>query len=253
MKPMPTYSPFPTEKFDLPVRDKGRPELVYAVASTERSGSTLLCRIMAETGLLGLPANYLHIEWQREILRRGDKGLDLLNILYRLRTTPNGCFGIKFHHPTKDISHPAFNGFEPDQWVFTRRHDKLAQAISWSIATQTNSWWSEAPEQWEASYDFNNILTIAGAIVLEDSLWEQRLEQCNVPVHEIWYGSHGIDTLGTKMVELMKPPMDEPYKFEFPELKRQRTKRSQEWAAKFLYECGTYNIAVPGHWGSDLL
>ena len=252
LQPTPVYSPFPTAMFDLP-EYVGRPHRVYAIAATERSGSTLLCRELARTGLLGLPANYLHIEWSREILKRGLKGATLLDTLYRLRSTPNGCFGIKFHHPTKDITHADFEGWEPDTWLFCRRQDKLSQAISWSIATQTNSWWSNHPEQWEPDYDFNNILSILRVLSYEDRIWDERLNDTDVPVHEVIYGDERMENLIPSLLTNINPPMGKPYVFPFPQLAKQRGERSELWAEKFLFDAGRYGLKVEKSWGKDLL
>src|SRR5262245_60646267 len=53
-------NPFLDPALDL--AHEGPPRLVYIVAATPRSGSTLLCRELWSTGLLGAPYEYLNAE-----------------------------------------------------------------------------------------------------------------------------------------------------------------------------------------------
>jgi len=78
----------------------------YILCSTPRCGSTLLCDLLAQSGDLGVPHEYLNISSHGLVLM-SRLGIDLtdpnlaltyLNTLKRARTTPNGIFGLQAHH-----------------------------------------------------------------------------------------------------------------------------------------------------------
>jgi len=158
------------------------PRQVLVIASNPRTGSNLLGSTLAATGKAGAPREYLlgkggYVEWRRRIgapqptlrgavgmLKRrvlGDAGWSIcyrwtprsmrryLAEMSALRTTSNGVFAVKVH------AFQATNWFEnygidigqwdvPVRWVRIERDDRLAQAVSYAIALQTNRWSSTA-------------------------------------------------------------------------------------------------------------
>jgi LPS sulfotransferase NodH len=85
-----------------------RPRVSYIVCSTPGSGSTLLCRALAATGVAGLP----------------EEG----------GTTPNGVFGAEVIWGGV----PAQGGGEP-HYVWVTRRDRIRQAVSLWKALQTHA------------------------------------------------------------------------------------------------------------------
>ncbi len=152
--------------FDLPPCAQPRS---YVLASTPRTGSTLLTRLIADHGGAGMPKEYLNPmqlrdwairfddPWRRPIyaLLRGPAvglvgrvGWSQQRVAahlrrVRLRRSSGGWFGLKIHwhhlrrwRPDGDLE--AWLG--PIVWFRIRRRDRLAQAVSWEIAHQTNRW-----------------------------------------------------------------------------------------------------------------
>lgn len=169
--------------------------LRYVVAATPRCGSTLLCEALASTGLLGRPLEYLHpivvnqlsAEWGCTTLDAYLRELPLRMI------TSNGTFGIKVHWDHLAITAgssraPAwFHSDHPWDWQYANiphldlgwarewmlstfgrakfirmvRHDKISQAVSFAIATQTGEWsrrGAGGPEQLEQSSITNELI-----------------------------------------------------------------------------------------------
>jgi len=128
------------------------------VLSTPRTGSTLLCRALWDTGRVGAPKEYVNPMQLRDwAVRAGSRThrwltgplvalagrhwgrarLDQhLARVEALRTGPSGCFGMKVHRHHFE----RWGGFTADVVVRIERQDRLAQAVSWARAKQTNRW-----------------------------------------------------------------------------------------------------------------
>src|SRR6266851_225014 len=110
----------------------------YVIASSFRSGSTLLCVKLWETGLLGAPWEYLNFYNEMPLMMARLKSAspeDYVTKLLACRTTSNGVFGVKAH----------FHDFSS-----ALGRDKLAQAVSMAKAHQSESWTSLSAPNREA-------------------------------------------------------------------------------------------------------
>jgi LPS sulfotransferase NodH len=134
----------------------------YVIASSPRSGATLLCDLLRQTRLAGLPDEYkprsawpgrYHAEYFWEF--RDD------------RCTPNGVFGVKLmwfqlleldgdiqyygvsDHPERHARITHFLGNV--RYVRLRRRTRIEQALSWLKARMTGQWAvlpDETPAGW---------------------------------------------------------------------------------------------------------
>ena len=78
----------------------------YVVAILPRTGSTALCSLLEQTGVLGLPDEYLNPRGPLQHWARQLGATDLtsyLDVVRRERATSNGIFGVK----------ASYNDFEP--------------------------------------------------------------------------------------------------------------------------------------------
>lgn len=147
------------------------PPRTYVIASTPRSGSTLLCRLLWASGRAGAPKEYLNPmqlrDWEvRFGERRRDRALaralrgPLVGVgmarrgwgpdriaahleRVRARRSSGGWFGLKLHHHHRvrwfaDARLPTLLG--DVTWIRIQRADRLRQAVSWSRAEQTGQW-----------------------------------------------------------------------------------------------------------------
>ncbi len=167
--PHPLLDPRNGAAFDLPAPET--PPRTYVIASVPRSGSTLLCRLLWDTGRVGAPKEYLNPmqlrDWEVRLgARRRDRaaaaalrgplvgalagrvGWDEARLRAHLtrvrdRRSSGGWFGLKLHHhhllrwfPDGDVTRVL----GPVRWIRIRRGDRLGQAVSWARALQTGQW-----------------------------------------------------------------------------------------------------------------
>ena len=182
----------------------------YCILSSQRSGSTLLARMLFQTRQAGDPLEYFNLRLLRLAqVQTGNQSLapiEFMRLMESRRTSPNGIFGIKLHY--EQILR-AFQVSSPNQkmieflrsqhylfWV--RRRDRLRQAISLAVATRTNSWSSEEPQKASASsvscFDCINSLQ---AVSFQDSGWEQLLKVTKLKARTVWYEDLVSDYEGT--------------------------------------------------------
>jgi LPS sulfotransferase NodH len=239
--------------------------LSYLVCATERSGSTLLCELLAATGVAGRPEEYFEclnatgrVRQPREYCER-DAGAEILALLppleeprpagdWRRRladaldrgTTPNGVFGAKMmwaylpdflahDEPERALGAPLY-------WIHVGRQDKLAQAISLWRAAQTAQWRAEDRDVSGGEPAFH-----AGAIALlkrrleeHERGWRGWFAARGIAPLEIPYEALGADPAATVCKVLAHLGLDtDGVDIPVPRMNRQADSRSQEWVERF--------------------
>jgi LPS sulfotransferase NodH len=133
------------------------PARSYIIASTPRTGSSLLCEGLAATGVAGRPAEPFAPDFRRRwhdyfLLGRRAGFPQFLEAAVRFGTSPDGVYGLKIQwmHVGGLARDAGFTGPSEDvlEWLFPHptyvvmvRRDRLAQALSWHRALVTNEWW----------------------------------------------------------------------------------------------------------------
>lgn len=235
----------------------GWPASTYVIASTPRCGSNLLQRALWRTARAGAPEEYFaegylsdYAERWPDILRNEGEGLgriDLLEYRARLfqhRTTPNGVFGIKLHGShlrdlEKQKARPE-DLFPGARFVWMRRHDRVAQAVSYAMADQTGVWILDG--EWlpdkqpvgQPAYDFDVILQCLRIILDEESLWSQYLASQPFEAMIVWYEdlvARYEDVVRTclRFVGVINDLNEVPE----PRIRRQATRLNAEWTQRF--------------------
>lgn len=134
------------------------------ICATQRSGSTLLCKELEATGVLGRPKEFY---LKAATLSSKAEANDFIAMMTSAGTTENGVFAVKlmqdqWHlvekahsefstHLVSDISKKIFNKpkvernaqslydfYKDALWVYLQRQDLIAQAVSREMARQTN-------------------------------------------------------------------------------------------------------------------
>jgi trehalose 2-sulfotransferase len=237
--------------------------LSYLVCATERSGSTLLCELLAGTGVAGRPEEYFEflnatgrVRQPREYFEDADDEsiLELLPPLpppapavpWKARlaaarergTTPNGVFGAKmmWAYLGDFLAHgEPEEQLGPLRWVHVERRDTLAQAISLWRAVQTAQW---RAEDRDAAVE---PVFHAGAI----ARLERRLES-HAAAWRDWFAGRGIEPLeivyeafAANPAPAIRAVLDhvgvpsEGVPIPEPPLRRQADARSREWVDRF--------------------
>ncbi len=189
------FGPQPAPKPD-------RDYTTYVVCFTNRCGSNLLCQTLTATGLLGDPQEYFNYPFvKRMSKKRGIRSLAEYAVeLQADRSSANAVFGTKLG--AGQLLYLAESGVIPHvlerpHFVWVRRRDVLAQAVSLSIATQTSQWTSESEGDRTADYDEVDILRRLRMITSANAQFEYFFGMCAVQPLILEYEDFCDDLLGT--------------------------------------------------------
>lgn len=203
------------------------PNRTYVVCASPRTGSTLLCSGLTKTGLAGFPRenfdDRLEIDAQYKNRLGVDDDVSYLRKVLRLSRTPNGMRGLKIHwHQLRVLermlraANEAFREaggdidffdmqrrlFGPVRWIWLRRRDKVAQAVSLYRASRSNLWHHPATKERECAdegvqYDFKLIDMLVHRCFVYDTNWAKYLGANGIDALEIWYEDLSEDYSGT--------------------------------------------------------
>jgi LPS sulfotransferase NodH len=171
-----------------------RPTLPYLIFATQRSGSTMLCSLLAATRLAGSPLEYFS-EHNLGLYakKHGRVAVDAyLNEIIGRRTSPNGSFGLKLmpeqlgHVFGKTSDHG--DGFVRSYKRFVRitRRDKVEQAISMMLALERNVWHAEHPSErpQERTFRSDDVVTISrwvATFAAREQFWDALHARLGLP------------------------------------------------------------------------
>jgi LPS sulfotransferase NodH len=233
----------------------------YFVCATPRTGSSLLLGLLESTGVAGRPEAYFrHPDEQRWADRWGIPGpagpaFDYPAFVRAARaagTTPNGVFGAKLMWRTLDEvvaklapgttgADPAVleSAFGPVRYVYLRREDVLAQAVSWLRAEQTRTWWAGDPggAVEEPRYDAAGIAGLLDTIAEHNAAWRAWFHRYGITPYEITYEQLTADLAGTTRGVLahlgLDPAASRPIA---PRHRRQADHLNEAWARRYRAE-----------------
>lgn len=175
------------------------------LCTSPRSGSTLLCGLLAQTGLAGKPASYFHrpslAAWleahglagrafasDHDALRatvdraktKGRAGTDVFALRLQSHSLPFFAQQLAVLHPNRPSDRTRIEAeFGRTLFVYLHRADKLAQAISYVKADQSGLWHRASdgselervsPPQ-EPAYDRNAIADRVRQAKGDDAAW----------------------------------------------------------------------------------
>lgn len=175
----------------------------YLLCATPRTGSTLLCELLASTGIAGKPESWfrepdlhtrarnwgMHIESDGSFCYR-----DFLDAAILAGTTHNGVFGARIMWGTmdsvvqhlRDTNHDSLGTdcevlsrvFGPTHFMYLQREDIVAQAVSWAKAEQTNTWLKteKIPTEREVHFDFETIDRYVKTVQQHNAAWTDWFE-----------------------------------------------------------------------------
>lgn len=237
-----------------------RVERSVLICFVPRSGSWFLCGLLASTGMLGTPRQFFwEPEEREERLRHGlrtDEGY-LAWVLTR-GMSPNGTFGCKLEpDELKDVvrrlRQPPAGERLPDGellagafpnpcYVWLRREDTIAQAVSWARAIQTDQWRSSAPASGDASFDADQIAGLVDLIGWGTSFWETWFTEQEIEPQVVGYEELLADPGGplkriAGVARVSLPDGFEPRPY--PGFERQADHVNEEWARRYREHLAT--------------
>jgi len=223
----------------------------YVLCSNPRSGSTHLVSLLQSTGVLGAPYEWL----------RGDGGTghddfkpyptdpeQQLAIMRQAGATPNGVCALKMFPEHFDATSQARWAERMPNLKFVQliRRDLLGQAISLSIARQTDSYADWMPEQRPAVYSRAHIARCMDWLAAGDARWSLYFAQNGVTplivtYEELCEDPQGVVTAIARHVGLRHATIGS----QSAGPRVQRNGRSDEWRARFVAESGDLGV-LPG-------
>ncbi len=134
----------------------------YAVISTPRVGSSMLCQHLEATNKLGWPVEWFNPLYIQAYLRAHGTSRfvfgEYMDLLLRGTMSKTNIFGVNFH-----VNHYIYwknegldllkLNFDKIYWV--ERKDKVKQAYSLAKATKTDAWSKEAEQQQPKTEDLD--------------------------------------------------------------------------------------------------
>jgi trehalose 2-sulfotransferase len=231
------------------------PKTSYLVCGTPRSGTSLLCGLLAGTGVAGRPEEYF---W------RGDEPAwserwgvadfaDYLRAAVAHGSTPNGVFGAKVMYSylsdllgklaelpgrqrldDRSLLERAFPNLRC-LWIW--REDVVAQAVSWSKAIQTNVWSAaddRAPATTAPRFEFDQIHELVREAVAGRVGWERWFRTHAMEPLPIRYEDLVTDMAGTtkRALAFLKVAAPATLRIEEPTA-RQADALNHEWATRY--------------------
>ena len=214
----------------------------FVVCALPRSGSSLLCELLARTELAGAPAEFFEPNRRSALERRwGVRALDrYVRELVAHKTTPNGVFGLKtLYHQLVDAVGDTSPGelFPNVRYVYVRRHDHVRQAVSFARAIQTDQWASVHPAGGaEPVFDAAQIGELIAWIRREEELWEEFLRREGAPLLRLLYEEfvESVDETLAAVLRFLDVEVPAGFQPPRPTLARQADETSERWVRDYL-------------------
>ncbi|WP_176556115.1 Stf0 family sulfotransferase [Rubellimicrobium rubrum] len=249
------------------------PVTSYVLCGTPRSGSTLLCGMLAASGVAGRPNSYFRpedvVDWaaawgvpQPHDLNSADFECAYLEAMRREGRAGTGVFGLRLMWDSvaeagrrlnralgadRDIGQAIEAAFGPTLYVHVSRKDKVAQAVSLVRAEQSGFWHlaadgtvlegEETPRP--VSYDRARLGEVTERLRTDDAAWVAFFQERRIRPLRLVYETASADPIAALAKVLAALGLD-------PELARHvavPTARmadevSREWTQRFHKESG---------------
>ncbi|MET8832993.1 Stf0 family sulfotransferase [Micromonospora sp. NPDC004540] len=195
----------------------------YFICAVPRTGSSLLCGLLASTGVAGRPEAYFRVPdepvWARRWgLPAGEwRYGDYVRAALAAGRTGNGVFGAKLMWGTLDRVVEGLAGEHPEPagadhallrrafgrtaFVHLRRDDALAQAVSWLRAEQTGRWTADdgGPPTAEPRYDPDGIDALLRTVAEHQAAWNAWFARYGITPHRVRYEDLATDPAGVTL------------------------------------------------------
>lgn len=230
------------DEFEVPAETKPLNKPICIIVFMNRSGSSLICENMRATKKFtgfGEPLNY------ELVIKRAQEHDDItsfpeyLNWLTRKIHKKGTMFGMKASCDQvmmllRSGAIPRY--FNDVRWVFIQRRDILSQAVSFSIAQQTQQWHSfQSGNEREARYDFKDIKKRIQTISDTYSSMQAFFSLFDIDPYHIYYEDFVADTVaGTAKLASYLEVEDVEIDPSRLRMEKQRSGLNKEFRAQFV-------------------
>jgi trehalose 2-sulfotransferase len=193
----------------------------YLICATPRTGSSLLCGLLASTGVAGRPESYFRRQdeqsWAfRWGIANTDGNFEYADYVQRALVagrSENGVFAARIMWGTLDevvgklgTVCPNLAGRDIDllnrafgrtQFIYLQRDDVVAQAVSWLRAEQTQVWVAarDGPQD-EPRFEFDKLSGLHRVIDNHNAAWQRWFAAVGVEPHPVIYEDLDRDPVG---------------------------------------------------------
>lgn len=230
---------------------------LLVILSTPRSGSTLLCDLIYQSGLC-IPHEYFQPHQYMPILAdrwqcESDQGkvplARYVKALRAYRTSRHGWLGINVHESHLHIFERACASLPdvPCRYVLLTRRDTVAQAVSYEKARQTGTWSSEFRARSLAQYDFQRVRKAANQIDEQNRLLEAFCETQQLNPYRLAYEDLVADPEATtsRLTAWLGSPVPLMRR---SSMSRQGSEDNERWKLQYLRDLRSeYNPDESGH------
>jgi LPS sulfotransferase NodH len=215
----------------------------YAICTSGRSGSNLLCQYLSSTGMLGNPLEYFNGSGRRLLgyPEYPDDPSKQIDWIVTEGATPNGIYGLKIFPAQVEQIEKSIRWTEllPDlKFVLLKRRDILGQALSAVRALQTEQWRASMPARGPALYDGAQIYERLKIAARDYARWDIFFARRAVAAAVIIYEVFLVDPQSAvdQVADLFGLRGQARAAGERIDLKSQRDAITEEWRARFLDE-----------------
>lgn len=234
-----------------------KPAISYIIASTQRSGTHLLCSILRSTGIAGSPDEFFLSKpgetWEK---RWGALSRDAyIERVLQENTGANGVFGAvvmwsyfeRMLQMLQEIQeYNRFTGaelvaelFNRPKYIWMRRRNRVEQAISWTMACQTGVWAQKAGIKSQLDptpkFDFRVIDEWCNRIAAHEASWAKYFRQSSIEPLVLFY-EDVVDchrAAAERVFEFLALPLPHRMEIPAPEVEKQGNEMSAQWAASY--------------------
>lgn len=243
----------------------------YIICATPRSGTTLLCDLLADTGITGKPDSFFRFQsiswwtdyfkvsavgWADEhefdrsylaaAIEEGTNGTDVFGMRLMWESMVHLQSRLDVFHPGLPSDHARFQAaFGSPLYIHLSREDKVAQAVSLTKAEQTGLWHVESdgtererlkPAQ-PAAYDSRSLSEELSELEAHDAAWTDWFSRHDIEPVRITYEMLSADpqaTLATILSALgLDPAIANTVR---PRTAKLGDSESQDWITRFRAE-----------------
>jgi trehalose 2-sulfotransferase len=247
------------------------PKLCFFICHTLRSGSTLLCDALNNTGVAGYPEEYFPERcrdgevfvatgaalkdpdtWRSDWISTPFE--QCMDRVLTSGTTPNGVFASKvkwsnmpYLSETLDLpperrgsppAHHLTSLFPNLRYVWVTRRDKIRQAVSLVKAKQSSQWKVLSAEPLcpaAVDYSFHLIDVALRGIVHDECAWEEYFTQAGITPFTVVYEDfvRNYEPTVRRLLDHLGIDLPREYVFPVPRLHKQADAVSEEWVDRY--------------------
>jgi LPS sulfotransferase NodH len=229
-------------KFDHVFEGSPAPTVSFAVCALPRSGSSVLCELLTNTGLAGAPTEFFDLEQMEEFKRiwNVDTLDGYLDALLSKKTSPNGVFGFKalYGQFAQAFSDRDVRAVFPNlHFIHVSRRDRLRQAVSFARAMQTEKWAFDHPVPPRTPvFDPDQIRDMLEWIDRDERGWERFFTEHSISPLRVVYEDYvgAMEETVARIAAFLGITFEEGFRVEPPTLRKQADELSEEWVKRYL-------------------